>query len=112
MVLILYRTDIPKQLMDFPDVPFGEDVPTFMGHKHVSEYLQQFAEDFNLHDKIRFHTHVEKVEPVSKDSLGEGATVGEVQGINDSVKWMVETRDLENGTSSKEIYDIVLVCSG
>ena len=41
-----------------------------------------------------------------------GCYSGEVQGINDSVKWMVETRDLENGTSSKEIYDIVLVCSG
>ena len=107
-----YRTNLPKELMDFPDIPFNEELPSFIGHKDMLEYLQDFATRFNLYKNIRFHTHVEKVEPVSKDSLGEGATVGEVQGINDSVKWMVETSDLEHGTSSKEIYDIVLVCNG
>ena len=100
--------------MDFPDVPFGEDVPTFMGHKHVLGYLQQFAEDFNLHKNIRFHTHVEKMEPVAKESLGDTvqSTANDDMGFSDTVKWMVQTRDLEQGTVSKEIYDIVFICTG
>ena len=101
--------------MDFPDLPFKEELPSFIGHKEMLEYLQDFATTFNLYEDIQFHTHVEKVEPVAKETLADSVQCGtgaSGMGINDTVKWMVQTRDLEQGTVSKEIYDIVLVCSG
>ena len=99
--------------MDFPGIPFREDLPSFIGHREMLEYLQAFAAMFNLHSNIRFHTHVEKVEPVAKESLGDTVqSAANDMGFNDTVKWMVQTRDLEQGTVSKEIYDIILICSG
>ena len=99
--------------MDFPDVPFREDLPSFIGHRDVLEYLQNFATRFNLYKNIRFHTNVEKVEPVVKEVLPDMAQCGDAtSGICDSVKWMVQTRDLETGTVSEEVFDIVLVCAG
>ena len=78
------------------------------------EYLQDFATKFNLYEDI--HTHVEKVEPVAKETLAESDQCGTAgasgMGINDTVQWMVQTRDLEQDTVSKEIYDVILVCSG
>ena len=111
-----HRTNLPKELMDFPDVPFKEELPSFIGHEEMLEYLQDFATKFNLYKDIQFHTHVEKVEPVAKETLADSDQCGTAgasgMGINDTVKWMVQTRDLEQDTVSKEIYDVVLVCSG
>ena len=80
------------------------------------EYLQDFATKFNLYKDMQFHTHVEKVEPVAEETLADSDQCGTAgdsgMGINDTVKWLVQTRDLEQDTVSKEIYDVVLVCSG
>ena len=78
--------------------------------------LQDFATKFNLYEDIHFHTHVEKVEPVAKETLADSDQCGTAgasgMGINDTVKWMVQTRDLEQDTVSKEIYDVVLAAVG
>ena len=102
--------------MDFPDVPFKEELPSFIGHEEMPEYLQDFAIKFNFYEDIQFHTHVEKVEPVAKATLADSDQCGTAgasgMGINDTVQWMVQTRDLEQDTVRGEIYDVVLVCSG
>ena len=76
------------------------------------EYLQNFAAKFNLHKYIHFHTNVELVEPVKKESESEVVDQCESEGVCDTVRWRVHTRDLELGTVTREIYDIVLVCNG
>jgi len=34
--------------MAFPDFPFREDLPSFMGHEEVRNYLLSYAEHFDL----------------------------------------------------------------
>ena len=116
-LLYLYntrRTNLPKELMDIPELPFREDLPSFIGHREMLEYLRDLATAFDLHKHVRFHTNVESVEPVERESRqADDDVCGVVSGgIRDSVRWRVQTRDLELGTVSKEIYDIVVVCNG
>jgi len=34
--------------MAFPDFPFREDLPSFMGHEEVLSYLVSYAQHFDL----------------------------------------------------------------
>lgn len=62
------RTNLPRNLMAFDNYPFdsrggGDDTwPRFPGHAEVLEYLQQFAQERNLLEHIRFSTWVEHIE--------------------------------------------------
>jgi len=53
-------------MMFFPDFPFKKDLPSFIKHTDVLEYLKQYAVHHHLHRYIciQFCTLVDKVEPV------------------------------------------------
>ena len=96
--------------MHFPDFPFVEDdLPSFVGHKDVLKYLQLYSENFSLHESIKFRTVVEKIEP-RRTSTGISKIAP--SGVNDSVVWTVQSKDLETGLITKGNYDYVLVCNG
>ena len=70
------RTNLPKQLMTFRDLSYNKDVPTFLTHGHVMDYLENYSEKFSLSNLIQFDTPVISVKPVES---------------TDSVKWNVTT---------------------
>lgn len=55
------RCNIPSQIMAFRDEPFPPGTPTFVGHKSVLKYLQDYADRHDLRKYVCFDTRVEDV---------------------------------------------------
>ncbi|CAI2312056.1 unnamed protein product [Caenorhabditis sp. 36 PRJEB53466] len=81
------KTNLPKEVMQFKDVPFRDDLPSFLSHGDVLEYLEEFSRGLPIH----FNETVESVDR-SDD------------------KWKVT---IHHGTGITEhLFDIVFVCNG
>ncbi|KAF7206755.1 uncharacterized protein [Nothobranchius furzeri] len=95
------RTNLPKEVMMFPDFPFEPQLSSFLPHQEVQQYLQRYCENFKIHPHIRFNTMVEMVKPVivTTDSGEENTT------------WDVTSSCL-SGCQKTETFDSVLICSG
>lgn len=92
------RTNIPKEVMGFPGYPFSSHLPSFCDHKDVLKYLEDYANDYNLHKYIKFDTKVESVTPVTSDNR----TAWKVQFSSTNMRDKVETA----------MFDAVIVCNG
>ncbi|ODN02385.1 Senecionine N-oxygenase [Orchesella cincta] len=96
------RTNIPYPLMEYVDHRYQEEnLDTYCPQQKVFEYLQSYANRFNLWPNIQLNTSVVDIRPESPDSP-EGQPG----------KWIVETHNLKTDTLSTEIYDAVLICAG
>jgi len=87
------KTNLPKEVMAFPDFPFANQQKSFLHHSEVLEYLEQYAEAHLLSKYIQFSTQVELVVPGKKG-------------------WDVTTKQLETGFTSTTSYQAVMVCNG
>ncbi|XP_072018168.1 dimethylaniline monooxygenase [N-oxide-forming] 2-like [Amphiura filiformis] len=90
-------TNISKEFMAFSDFPMPKEFPNYLHNSHVYNYLDMYAEKFNLKPHIVFNTNVKLISKTDDyDSTG---------------RWRL---DLENkdGCVGQEIYDAVLVCNG
>lgn len=83
-----------RNLTNFSDYPFPEDVQMFPDHWDMHKYLVAFAKHFNLVERIRFRTRVTDVRPAAGYEPARP-------------RWDVE---LEGGTV--ETFDRVIVASG
>ena len=122
MLMYTYRTNLPKEIMLFPDFPFPSHLPSFPYHQDVHQYLTHYSQHFKLNRFIKFGTLVEQIVPVpisntsdhcrdnseKNDVIGR-TTVGE---FSDSVQWSVTTRELASGQKTTELYDNVFLCNG
>ncbi|XP_044857527.1 translation initiation factor IF-2-like isoform X2 [Mauremys mutica] len=91
------RTNLPKEVMAFPDFPFDPSLPSFLHHSHVLAYLERYADHFGVREHIRFWWRVDAVSPA------EGAEGG----------WDVTACQAQDRTvQTTERFDAVLVCSG
>ncbi|XP_017259364.1 flavin-containing monooxygenase FMO GS-OX-like 2 [Kryptolebias marmoratus] len=95
------RTNLPKEVMMFPDFPFDPQLSSFLPHQEVQAYLERYCENFQLRPHIRFSTVVGNVRPV----------VTATEGEERKVTWEVTSSDL-SGRQKTESFDSVLVCSG
>ena len=43
-----HRTNLPKEVMGFPDMPFDPSPQSFISHEDVLGYLEKYAAKFNL----------------------------------------------------------------
>ncbi|XP_013410775.1 flavin-containing monooxygenase FMO GS-OX4-like [Lingula anatina] len=94
------RTNLPKEVMAFPDFPFEKDGPSFITHQAVRKYLEDYAEHFKLKPLIKFFTEVESVKPV--------------QGQHGEQVWQIQYKDVRVKDSLVETLetDAVIVCNG
>lgn len=58
-------TNMPKQLMEFEDLPWPDEAPAFLTGKQIQDYLKSYAEDI----PIEFGVTVVRME---EDKGGEG----------------------------------------
>jgi len=86
-------TNLPKEVMAFPDFPFPRQEKSFLHHTEVLDYLELYTDTHNLRRLIQFTTQVERVAP-SKGG------------------WEVTTRHLPTGETSTASYGAVMVCTG
>jgi hypothetical protein len=52
------RTNLPKEVMAFPDFPFPTYPESFVHHTKVLAYLQAYAQHFQLNKYVQFNTKV------------------------------------------------------
>jgi cation diffusion facilitator CzcD-associated flavoprotein CzcO len=52
------KTNLPKEVMAFPDFPFESSDESFVHHSKVLDYLEAYAQHFQLKKFIRFNTKV------------------------------------------------------
>lgn len=57
-MILIFRTNLPKEVMQFKDVPFRDELPSFLTHEDVLEYLQEFSRGI----PVQFNQTVENVE--------------------------------------------------
>ena len=50
--LFVIRTNLPKEVMAFPDFAFEKKLPSFVGHEDVRKYLEDYSTHFNLRKLI------------------------------------------------------------
>ncbi|WP_461589761.1 NAD(P)-binding domain-containing protein, partial [Winogradskyella sp.] len=87
------RTNLSKHTCMFSDYPWNNETSDFPFASEVGKYLQEYAEHFDILDKIIYGTEVEKLENI--DNL-----------------WKVYVRDLFSGDVKELITDYVIVASG
>ncbi|CAK6979176.1 uncharacterized protein LOC128371011 [Scomber scombrus] len=95
------RTNLPKEVMMFPDFPFEPQLSSFLPHQEVQKYLQSYCESHDIRANVRFNTAVESVKPVA-------VTTGREE---ERTTWEVTSSD-SSGCQKTETFDSVFVCSG
>ncbi|XP_050725812.1 uncharacterized protein LOC127003340 isoform X2 [Eriocheir sinensis] len=92
------KTNLPKEVMQFPDFPFPEQEESFLHHTDVLGYLEDYAKHYELHQYIKFGCNVEEVKPVEQDE--------------EPTSWSVTVKDLEDSTTTTTVCDAIFVCNG
>uniref|UniRef100_A0A8C9WK47 Flavin-containing monooxygenase n=1 Tax=Scleropages formosus TaxID=113540 RepID=A0A8C9WK47_SCLFO len=92
------RTNLPKEVMMFPDFPFDPKLPSFLSHRDVLQYLERYCEHFDPF-LCQFGTMVEEVKPITV-MTGEGKTTWEV------------TSCAASGGRRTDTFDSVFICNG
>jgi len=90
------KTNLPKEVMAFPDFPFRESGDSFVHHSKVLDYLQDYSNHFGLEKFIKLNTKIESVRP----SQGGDRY------------WEVVYRCLNTNSTTNAFFDGVLVCNG
>ena len=89
------KTNLPKEVMAFPDYPFPESEPrSFLPHEDVRNYLEGYCDHFDLRSTIKFEHLITRVEPSASSS------------------WMVSAKCLSSGQVTQDEFDAILVCNG
>ena len=88
--------------MGFPGVPFSEELPSFVHHTDMLDYLKMYCTRYQLERFIHFNMHVEKITPLDSKAGFCG----------DSVRWEVNCKNTLSGEEVTEVFDAVLVCNG
>jgi hypothetical protein len=91
------RTNLPKQVMQFPDDNFPDELPSFLDHWSVQRYLLAYAQRHDLMRSIRLETRVQAVEPLSAD-------------VWSRYRVRVMTNEVKRSYSLE--FDAVCVCNG
>ena len=94
-----FRTNLPKQVMAFPDHPFPNELPSFITNQDVVRYLDTYAERFELKKYIKLDHLVVSVKPIA-------------DGNEAKQSWDVVVKDLKSETVEKLLFDAVVVCNG
>ncbi|MDF1480370.1 NAD(P)-binding domain-containing protein [Leifsonia sp. H3M29-4] len=81
-----------KKTTAFSDFPMADDTAIFPNHWEMSEYLNAYADRFNLRERIRFRSEVVGVEPTAPGDDG---------------RWWVQTIG-----GDREAFDAVVIATG
>lgn len=87
------RTNLPKECMMFPDFPHTKQGVSYLTSQEVLQYLEAYADHFNIRPYVRFRHHVKEVKP-------EGN------------KWKVHVVDVKNKQEHQLIFDAVVLATG
>lgn len=88
------RTNIPKEIMSYPDFPNTLSEKSYVSSQEILQYLNTYADHYELRKHIKFEHHVLRVRPLASN------------------KWEFIVKDLASDKIETFICDAVLVCNG
>ncbi|XP_011305643.1 flavin-containing monooxygenase FMO GS-OX-like 7 isoform X2 [Fopius arisanus] len=92
-------TNLPKEIMQIPDFPLKvEDTRSFVSHRVIKQYLEDYTQHFNIYPFIKFNTLVTRVEP---STSGSGRTI-----------YAITYEDVIDKVQCTQTFDAVVVCNG
>ncbi|CAD6216151.1 GSCOCG00004370001-RA-CDS [Cotesia congregata] len=95
------RTNLPLQLMNFPDFQrMDQTEPSCGTHEQVLKYLLDYADHFNLCQFIQFNMKIINVEPILKEEDWR------------KTEWKVTIKNLKTDLVEENNFDAVLICNG
>ena len=89
-----FGVQVQRELYEFPDWPLPKATPNFTPGPIIQEYLQAYADHFDISPRIRFNSEVTRL-----------AEVEPSQG-----RWEVTTKN--NDDVNQDIFDRVVICIG
>lgn len=87
------RTNLPKEVMGFPDYPFPEQNSSYIPAEDVLQFIRDYAENFKVTDHIKFRHYVVRARPYDG-------------------KWEVVVKDLPNNQYLTYRFDYLIICNG
>ncbi|XP_047000456.1 flavin-containing monooxygenase FMO GS-OX5 [Schistocerca americana] len=87
------RTNLPKEVMGFPDFPIPHREESYLPAKDILQFLNDYADHFGLRKHIKFQHMVTLVNP--RDAV-----------------WDVTVKNLASGEETVHEFDAVMVCNG
>eukprot|EP00580_Thalassiosira_gravida_P001067 CAMPEP_0201603364 /NCGR_PEP_ID=MMETSP0492-20130828/3825_1 /ASSEMBLY_ACC=CAM_ASM_000837 /TAXON_ID=420259 /ORGANISM="Thalassiosira gravida, Strain GMp14c1" /LENGTH=510 /DNA_ID=CAMNT_0048067121 /DNA_START=233 /DNA_END=1765 /DNA_ORIENTATION=+ len=111
------RTNLPKELMAFREFPWGAGdcaEPSYVTHKQVYKYLEDYANTFDLLENIRFGCRVDHLKVVRdkgehKHETKEGSDELDCDSWPQiSLKWTDNT----DNQSHQQTFDNICICNG
>ncbi|XP_011552845.2 senecionine N-oxygenase isoform X1 [Plutella xylostella] len=91
------RTNLPKEIMGFPDFPVPPSEKSYLPAKDMLAFLQLYSDKHGVTEHIQFKCHVQMVIPKTGPK-------GEL--------WDITYKNMETGVSETREYDYVFVCNG
>ncbi|XP_034830912.1 senecionine N-oxygenase isoform X1 [Maniola hyperantus] len=91
------RTNLPKEIMGFPDFPIPDSEKSYLPARDMLAFLQLYSDKHGVTRHIRFNQHVQLIKPK--------------QGPNGEL-WDVTFKDLTSGLTNTKEYEYVFVCNG
>ena len=109
--------NLPKEIMSFLDLPFQEELPSFVHHEDVCEYLSEYVRYHNLASdgRIRVNTTVRSASPIFSDvsALQEETHIREFLGWQvDSVSHAKKGDEHAGAEISRHQFDHLVVANG
>ncbi|XP_059622652.1 senecionine N-oxygenase [Phlebotomus argentipes] len=92
------RTNLPKEIMGYPDFPIPGDGVSYIPAAEMLAFLQSYAKSFNVTSLIKFNHHVIRVRP-----LGQAT---------EPHTWEVMVKDMPNDELLTQTFDFIFVCNG
>jgi len=89
-----FGVQVQRELYEFPDWPLPENTPNFTPGPIIQEYLQDYADHFDISPKIRFNTQVTRLAETESSAGGWELTVEDSNGVD------------------RKIFDRVVICIG
>jgi len=116
-ILIYFnRTNLPKEIIAFPDFYFDSHLPSFVSRTDVGNYLQQYTDQFQLLPHIQFNTTIVSI-ACNKTSYKSHIPGDRQYPESESPRsgfifdqWNVVTRNVHNKENVTKVYDAVLIC--
>ncbi|GAX11517.1 dimethylaniline monooxygenase [Fistulifera solaris] len=107
------RTNLPKEIMQFREYPWthvdyepGQPNSSFLTHRQVLQYLQNYAQQFGLESFIQFRAEVQQL------TVLEG-TPSIFQPSNETwPKIQLQWKEGNDSTTQSAIFDAVCICNG
>lgn len=84
----------PKSLYEVPDYPFPDSYPRLPSGEELQAYLENYAKDFNVFEKIKFHSSITHIE---REQTGG---------------WVLHYTNQRTGKEIKKVFDYIVVTTG